>query len=349
MGTKAAVPFLSMIMAECAQVGLLIISKIAMSKGMSSFIFVFYSNALASVILLPSSLLFHRSERPPLTFPIICGFFVLGLSGCLANFFGYAGINLSSPTLGTAMLNLVPGLTFILAVAFRMEKLNWRTSSTLAKSIGTIVSVGGAFILTYYKGPPVLMTPPLNTSHGLLVQLSNWVIGGLLLAVDCVMTSSWVIIQAFILKKYPAELIVVFFYCFFVTIQSAIVCLIIERDPSAWSLRPNIRLVAVLYSGVFGSAFQVGICSWCLRQTGPVFISMFKPLGIVIAAAVGILFLGDTLYLGCLAGATVIVIGFYSVLWGKANEQKMGIDAGAKTIESSSQKVPLLQGYIEEI
>ncbi|KAJ9187993.1 hypothetical protein P3X46_003395 [Hevea brasiliensis] len=246
---KVSLPFVGMVMAECAQVGLIIVSKAVMSKGMSSFIFICYSNALASLILLLSSLLFHRSQRPPLTFSIVCGFFLLGLFGFLAQLFGYTGINLSSPTLGTAMLNLVPGFTFVLAVAFRMEKVDWRTFTTLAKSMGTIVSIGGAFILTYYKGPPIWMTRfPLNSSPQLFVQLSNWVIGGLLLAVDCVMTSAWIIIQALILKKYPAELIVVFFYCFFVTILSAIVCLVVERDPFAWSLKPNMRLAAVLYS-----------------------------------------------------------------------------------------------------
>lgn len=37
----------------------------------------------------------------------------------MAQFFGYAGINLGSPTLSTAMLNLIPAFTFILAVIFR--------------------------------------------------------------------------------------------------------------------------------------------------------------------------------------------------------------------------------------
>jgi len=47
-----------------------------------------------------------------------------------------------------------------------------------------------------------------------------------------------------------------------------------------------------------GSAFQVGIITWCLHQTGPVFVSMFKPLGIVISVVLGALFLGDAFYLG---------------------------------------------------
>uniref|UniRef100_A0A2N9EVX0 WAT1-related protein n=1 Tax=Fagus sylvatica TaxID=28930 RepID=A0A2N9EVX0_FAGSY len=79
-----ALPFVGMVMAECAQVGLMIVGKIAMSKGMSNLVFLFYSNAFASLILLPSSFLIHRSQasqRPPLTFSILSGFFLLGLLG----------------------------------------------------------------------------------------------------------------------------------------------------------------------------------------------------------------------------------------------------------------------------
>ncbi|XVF02408.1 hypothetical protein REPUB_Repub04eG0173100 [Reevesia pubescens] len=299
MGKESALPMVGMVMAECAQVGLMIMGKAAMSHGMSNFIFVFYSNALASLILLPSSFLFHRSERPSLSFSILCWFFVLGLLGCFAQIFGYAGMYYSSPTLGTAMLNLIPGLTFILAVAFRMEKLHLKSSSSQAKSLGTIVSIIGAFIVTFYKGPSLLMAPShSNSSHQLFSQHSNWVIGGFMLAADCVFASAWLIVQASVLKKFPAELIVVFYYCFFVSLQSAIVCLIVERDLSAWSFKPDVRLVAVLYSAVFGSAFQLGVATWCLRRTGPVFVAMFKPLGIVISVVMGVIFFGETFYLG---------------------------------------------------
>lgn len=54
----------------------------------------------------------------------------------------------------------------------------------------------------------------------------------------------------------------------------------------------------VKMQAVFGSAFQVGISTWCIHRTGPVFVAMFKPLGILISVAVGIIFFGDTFYLG---------------------------------------------------
>jgi len=80
---------------------------------------------------------------------------------------------------------------------FRMEKVDCRSYSTLAKSMGTIISMGGAFVVTYYKGPLLLKALPSasNSSHQVLSQHSNWVLGGLLLAVDCTMASSWLIVQ----------------------------------------------------------------------------------------------------------------------------------------------------------
>lgn len=57
---KLTLPFVGMIMAELAQVGLIILSKQAMSQGMTNFIFIFYSNAIAALLLLPISFLIHR-------------------------------------------------------------------------------------------------------------------------------------------------------------------------------------------------------------------------------------------------------------------------------------------------
>lgn len=68
MGEVALLPVVGMVMAECAQAGLIIISKVAMSDGMNNLIFVFYSNLLASPILLLFSFLFYRSTILSLCF-----------------------------------------------------------------------------------------------------------------------------------------------------------------------------------------------------------------------------------------------------------------------------------------
>lgn len=70
-----------------------------------------------------------------------------------AQIFGYAGIQYSSPTLGTAMLNLVPGFTFILAIIFRSSLLSSLflsfgmlqspTLATIESPIGILFGVDG--------------------------------------------------------------------------------------------------------------------------------------------------------------------------------------------------------------
>lgn len=60
MEMKSAVPFLAMVAVQFAQVALMVVSKKAMATGITNFTFVFYSNAIASLILLPSSFLIHR-------------------------------------------------------------------------------------------------------------------------------------------------------------------------------------------------------------------------------------------------------------------------------------------------
>ncbi|KAM5581597.1 hypothetical protein ABKV19_010707 [Rosa sericea] len=89
-------PFAAMIMMEIADVGAATISKAAMSKGMSSYVSVVYSSALGTIFLLPC--------------------FILQSSSLLL---AYNGINYSSPTLTSAVGNLIPVFTFMLAIIFR--------------------------------------------------------------------------------------------------------------------------------------------------------------------------------------------------------------------------------------
>ncbi|XP_019055077.1 PREDICTED: WAT1-related protein At5g40240-like isoform X1 [Nelumbo nucifera] len=338
-----AIPFAGMMMVECSSVGLITLSKASMLRGMSNFIFVMYSYALATLLLLPSAFFCRRATLPPITVSLLCRLFLLGLIGYLVQVFAYTGINYSSPTLASAMSNLIPAFTFILAIIFRMEKLDLRSSNSQAKSLGTLVSIAGAFVVTLYKGPSILTTPsPSDSPHlHLFLPNSNWVIGGLFVAADCLLSALWYIFQASIVKEYPQEFTLIFFYSFFATIQSAIVCLLVEREPSKWRLRLDLELFTIVYSAVFGFGFSVGVQTWCLRKKGPFFVAMFRPLGIVIAVVLGIIFLGDILHIGSVIGSVIIALGFYAVMWGKAQEDKL-VDGEFSSLEPSNQSAPLL-------
>ncbi|XP_052884702.1 WAT1-related protein At5g40240-like isoform X2 [Gossypium arboreum] len=295
------VPFVGMVMVILAQVSSMVITKAAMSSGVDKYVLIVYSNALSSLILLPCSFVFHRSVHLPWNSSNLCILiFLLSLIGCIGQLCGYAGIEYSSPAMATAMLNLVPAFTFILAIVCRMEKHKWRSTSSQAKVLGTTISIAGAFVVTFYKGPTILRLP-----HQLLSSPQiNWILGGLLLAVEAFINSAWYVIQ----------------------------------DLSAWKLKPNIGLVAILYSAIVATTFRISLCSWCLWKVGPLYVSMFKPLATIFAAVMGIVFLGDDLSLGRVIGAIIIVSGFYGVLWGKAKEE-----SGEESLRS-----PLLQNRTED-
>ncbi|CAI9754122.1 unnamed protein product [Fraxinus pennsylvanica] len=119
------------------------------------------------------------------------------------------------------------------------------------------------------------------------------------------------------MKEYQAELTLMFFYNLFVSILAAFVGLIAEPDSSKWIIRPNISSASILCFGVFGSGLNNVIHTWAFHLKGHVYVAMFKPLSIAIAATMGVVILGDTLNLGSIIGATIIAIGFYTVMWGR--------------------------------
>ncbi|XP_034693339.1 WAT1-related protein At5g40240-like [Vitis riparia] len=337
---------------ECLDVGLITLSKAAMRRGMSDYVFVVYSNALAVPVLFLCSLLFHRRRSPPpLTPSILCRIFLLGLVSCSLQMLKFIGIGYSSPTLASAMTNLIPAFTYVLAIVTRMEKLDLKVKSSRAKCLGTLVSVAGALLITIYKGPGIefASATPSMLNHNLLLPRSNWIIGGFLTAAAAFMVAVLLVFQTSIIRDYPAELIVTLISHIFATMQSSLVSLIAERDPSAWRLRLDMELIAVGYSGIFVVALRGAVYAWVLHQKGPVFVAMFKPAGIVIAVIMGVTFLGDKLHLGSVIGAAIIALGFYNVVWGKAKEEKVAEDIAACGVNTSSHRVPLLQNKSTEV
>lgn len=79
-----------------------------------------------------------------------------------------------------------------------MEKLDWKTNSTRAKSIGTFVSITGALTITLYRGQAIINNHPSNKLFPKnLVSSENfdWVIGAVLLAGHSFVLSLLFIVQ----------------------------------------------------------------------------------------------------------------------------------------------------------
>uniref|UniRef100_A0A1J3F7R0 WAT1-related protein n=1 Tax=Noccaea caerulescens TaxID=107243 RepID=A0A1J3F7R0_NOCCA len=324
---REAVFLTAMLASETGIVGMNTLFKAATSKGLNSYAFLGYSYLLASLLLLPFPFFSDRSRSlPPLSFSILCKIGLLGLLGSTYVITGYIGVKYSNPTLASAISNITPALTFILAVIFRMEKVIFKERSSVAKVMGTVLSLVGALVVVLYHGPRVFVassppylnfrSPPLSSSN------ADWIIGGCLLTIKDIFVSASFILQAHIMTEYPAAFTVSFFYSLCVSILTSLTGLIIEKkNPSIWIIRFDITLISIVTMGIFTPVYYV-IHSWTVRYKGPLYLAIFKPLSILIAVVMSAIFLGDSLYLGCLIGGVLITLGFYAVMWGKANEEK---------------------------
>ncbi|ESQ46984.1 hypothetical protein EUTSA_v10027820mg [Eutrema salsugineum] len=242
--SQDVVPFSAMIAVECTTVGSSTLFKAATLRGLSFYVFVFYSYAVATLVLFTLSLISGRSRSlPSAKSPLFFKIFLLTLLGLTSKIAGCKGIEYSSPTLSSAISNLTPAFTFVLAVFFRMEQVMLRSSATQAKIIGTIVSISGALVVVLYKGPKLLVSAASFTSFE-----SSWIIGGLFLASQYLLLSVWYILQTQIMEIHPEEISVVLFYNFCATLISALVCLFAEKDLNSWKLKPGVSLAAVIYS-----------------------------------------------------------------------------------------------------
>ncbi|KAK3223275.1 hypothetical protein Dsin_010300 [Dipteronia sinensis] len=107
----------------------------------------------------------------------------------------YTGLGYSSPILSSAIGDLTPAFTFILAKLSRSESLLCFLILQISENL---VISEGALTVTLYKGPAILITSSRSTDSHKRLQLlqTNWVIGGLLLTVAYFFLSLLYIVQA---------------------------------------------------------------------------------------------------------------------------------------------------------
>lgn len=160
---EKAKPYIAMICLQFGYAGMNVITKVSLNHGMSHYVLVVYRHAFATVSIAPFALLLERKVRPKMTWSSFLQIFVLALLGPVIdqNFY-YAGLKFTGPTFACAMSNILPAMTFVMAVIFRMEKVDIRKVRCQAKVAGTVVTVAGAMLMTLYKGPLMQM---VWTSH----------------------------------------------------------------------------------------------------------------------------------------------------------------------------------------
>ncbi|KAI4384607.1 hypothetical protein MLD38_002733 [Melastoma candidum] len=326
-------PYFAMISLQFGYAGMNIITKVSLNHGMSHYVLVVYRHAIATAVIAPFALVFERKKQPRITFPVFMQIFALALLGPVIdqNFY-YAGLKLTSPTFSCAMSNMLPAMTFVMAVIFRMEKINLKEVKCQAKIIGTVVTVAGAMLMTLYKGPLVEMvwTKHMHaqstsdaTVQSSTVSDKDWFLGSILLIIATLAWASLFVLQTKALETYRNhQLSLTSLVCLVGTIQAIAVTLVMERKPGAWKVGWDMNLLAAAYAGIVTSSISYYVQGIVIKRRGPVFATAFSPLMMIIVAIMGSFILAEKIYTGGVIGAALIVAGLYSVLWGKHKERR---------------------------
>ncbi|CAN4116907.1 unnamed protein product [Withania somnifera] len=164
-----------------------------------------------------------------------------------------------------------------------------------AKIVGTVATVAGAMIMTLVRGPIVELFWTKGTASSIMITIG------------CFSWAAFMILQAITLQTYPADLSLTAWICFLGTTEGAIVAMVMERGKTA---------------GVFCSGLAYYIQGVIMKDRGPVFVTAFNPLGMIIVAILSTIILHEQLCLGRVLGAIVIVVDLYIVLWGKSKDHK---------------------------
>ncbi|KHG12908.1 Auxin-induced 5NG4 [Gossypium arboreum] len=263
-------------------------------------------------------------------------------------------------------------MTFIMAVIFRMEKIDVKKVRCQAKILGTMVTVAGAMLMTLYKGPIIelfwskkyIHTNQSYAPHTTETTDKDWFKGSILLLLATFAWASLFVLQAKALKTYKDhQLSLTSLVCFVGTLQAIAVTFVMEHKASVWQIGWDMNLLAAAYAGIVTSSISyyvqgMGIVTssisyyvqgMVIKKRGPVFATAFSPLMMIIVAIMGSFILAEKIFLGGVIGAILIVIGLYSVLWGKHKENKEAeeeIPEPVKSIQPNGSTI-LVIGDIE--
>nr|GMD50824.1 WAT1-related protein At2g39510-like [Ipomoea batatas] len=352
---KLVKPYLAVIFLQFGYAGMAIVAKSALNEGMSPFTYAVYRNVFAAVLFAPFAVAFERKIWPKMTVSILLKIMALAL--------------------------------------LELEKVKMRKLHSQAKILGTIVTIGGAMIMTLVKGPNIGLPWTKHTHHiqtqTTLHSQQDFIKGAVMVATGCFCWASFYILQGH-------------GYCLpksalnegmspFTTQSTGIVFAAVPSLPPRFAgrrrkvfspnytlppARSNPDILAIDISkdleyvaddatpvstpnvdGCKGLSNASGIIivlqfpdiasstGWfsppllcdgtilvrctmpkektgvIMKEKGPVFVTAFNPLSMIIVAIMGSFMLSEQLDFGKALGAGVIVIGLYMVLWGKKQDR----------------------------
>ncbi|PHT33788.1 WAT1-related protein [Capsicum baccatum] len=346
MATSSCLPTFLMIGIQLGYAGMNLLSKAAMNNGMSPYVHVAYRQTTAALVMCPIAYLTERKTRPNMTLAILFKIFLCSILGGSINQITYVvGLKHCNTTVASALTNLTPAFTFILAVLTRHEIVSFRRRAGIAKILGTLLSIGGAMMLSVYHGPIVPIGQPKIhwtflediTANKSSRGQHNY-LGPLLVVTSALSWSIWSIVQTKVNLEYAATYSSTALMCLMSSCICLVIGFIIDHDKSDWSLTSSgIRAISSVYSGVFCSALSYFVMSWCIERKGAFFVSIFNPLPIIIVAICSWLLLGEKIFTGTVVGSSLIILGLFTVLWGNWFESKQEKVSPVEHLESRKE------------
>ncbi|XP_066350277.1 WAT1-related protein At5g64700-like [Miscanthus floridulus] len=300
-------PYIVAIIIRVIFAGMFVINKAAIDHGLNSFVFIFYRQIAASLLLLPIAVLLEsrrnaRSMSSALLFKIfVCALIGITVSGTLYN----VSLKLTSATVVAASTNSIPVITFCLALLLRMEEVKLRSPSGIAKLTGVALCLAGVFVIAFYTGELLsavnhhhAFAVPTHASSAKTLMGAAWIKGTFVAVVGALAYVLWLILQVPVLKEFPNKMLVMVTQCLFSVVQSFLAAVVAERDFSMWKLRLDIGLLAIFYSGFAVAGVNYYLQAWCMEMRGPVFLTAWTPLSFVLTIFCSSFFLGEMVHLG---------------------------------------------------
>ncbi|KAA8521371.1 hypothetical protein F0562_012067 [Nyssa sinensis] len=317
-----------------------------MSLGHSPFSLVILSSFATFFVLSPLSIYFERIKWPKkFGFKLLIQLVLISFGGVtLFQSLLLKGIELTSPAVATAMPNLAPGLIFLIAWAFRLERVKLSCMYSKVKIVGTLLCVIGAITMSIMHSTIHRSMEKEAQSSTLTLAADNIfdkekIIGCMYLMAAVFVLSSVIVLQATILGDFPAPISLCAITSLIGVILTAILQLIQEHTLLPFDSVRDLIWYSLLGGTITGAC--VSFNGWAMTKRGPVLVSMFSPIATVISVILSVITLGDSITLGSLAGMFLMFTGLYFVLWAKGKEDFSNEDEDPLETKCDMEK-PLL-------
>ncbi|KAI4974035.1 hypothetical protein ZWY2020_041816 [Hordeum vulgare] len=315
----------SMVLVQLFITGMILLSKVSIGGGMFIFALLAYRSLFGAAFILPLALIFERGKWREMSWQATGWIFLNAFIGyAVPMSLYYYGLSDTTPTYAVIFLNIIPLVTFILSLVFRMETLQiWSIAGSM-KIVAVVLSVGGTMLISLYKGKTLHLWDPVLKHHHegqhTIGVARNHLRGTIFLVGSSITLACWYLIQSKVMKVYPYKYWSSMVTCLVGGFQTALVGIILSRDKSAWKLGWDLNLLTIFYSGALATAGKYSLNSWVVAKRGPAYPPMFSPLSVVFTVLLDSIFIGDEITAGSLFGTTVVIVGLYIFLSAKSKE-----------------------------